>query len=180
VTVPHARLAAPATPQDVSSARLGHLGRSRGAAEVRARDALHAGGCLAAGVCLDVGRQDSVRHLPLWPYALHVVQLLTPAALASLSAPDARAGARVAPGSARALSLTPRRLSFHARIFSGTPGFCDNAARRVRTRGQAVSLEDCTGELKTSQRRVSGGERAASCWAARCPQVVARGAEPAV
>ncbi len=44
--------------------------------------ALHAAGCLAAGVWLDVGSQESFWRLPLWPYALDVVELLTEVALA--------------------------------------------------------------------------------------------------
>jgi hypothetical protein len=43
--------------------------------------ALHAAGCLAAGVWLDVARQESFWHLPLWPYALDVLELLTRVAL---------------------------------------------------------------------------------------------------
>jgi hypothetical protein len=38
--------------------------------------ALHAAGCLAAGVWLDVGRQESFWRLPLWPFALDLIELL--------------------------------------------------------------------------------------------------------
>ena len=44
--------------------------------------AMHAAGCLAAGIWLDVGRQESFWHLPLWPFALDLVELLTNVALA--------------------------------------------------------------------------------------------------
>jgi len=44
--------------------------------------AVHAAGCLAAGIWLDVGRQESFWHLPLWPFALDLVELLTNVAAA--------------------------------------------------------------------------------------------------
>lgn len=57
--------------------------RPRGRSEWRnANYALHAAGCLAAGVWLDVGRQESFWNLPLWPFALDVVELLTNLVLA--------------------------------------------------------------------------------------------------
>ena len=57
--------------------------RPAGRSEWRnANFAVHAAGCLAAGVWLDVGRQESFWHLPLWPFALDVIELLTNVALA--------------------------------------------------------------------------------------------------
>jgi hypothetical protein len=39
--------------------------------------AVHAAGCLAGGVWLDVGRQESFWRLPLWPFAFDLVELLS-------------------------------------------------------------------------------------------------------
>jgi hypothetical protein len=51
--------------------------RPRGKSEWRnANYAVHAAGCLAAGMWLDVGRHESFWRLPLWPFALDVVELL--------------------------------------------------------------------------------------------------------
>jgi hypothetical protein len=54
------------------------VARPSGRSEWRnANYALHAGACLAGGVWLDVARQEAFWHLPLWPFALDVVELLT-------------------------------------------------------------------------------------------------------
>ena len=52
--------------------------RPQGRSEWRnANYALQAAGCLAGGLWLDVARQESFWRLPLWPFALDVVELLT-------------------------------------------------------------------------------------------------------
>jgi hypothetical protein len=60
--------------------------RPSGRAEWRnANYALYAAGCLAAGVWLDVGRQESFWNLQLWPFALDLIELLTAVAVGSLN-----------------------------------------------------------------------------------------------
>lgn len=83
--------------------------RPQGRSEWRnANYALHAAGCLAGGVWLDVARQESFWQLPLWPFAVDVVELLTKIAQGRLGLPAAQLAAAV--GDRVGLSADASRL----------------------------------------------------------------------
>lgn len=70
--------------------------RPQGRSEWRnANYALQAAGCLAGGVWLDVARQESFWQLPLWPFAVDVVELLTKIAERRLGLPATELAAAV-------------------------------------------------------------------------------------
>ena len=70
--------------------------RPQGRSEWRnANYALQAAGCLAGGVWLDVARQESFWQLPLWPFAVDVLELLTKIAEGRLGLPATELAAAV-------------------------------------------------------------------------------------
>ena len=70
--------------------------RPQGRSEWRnANYALQAARCLAGGVWLDVGRQESFWQLPLWPFAIDVVELFTKITQARLGLSEGQLSAAV-------------------------------------------------------------------------------------
>jgi len=58
--------------------------------------ALHAAGCLAGGLWLDVAGQESYWRMPLWPFALDLIELLAVVAQDRLSITPAEFAGEVA------------------------------------------------------------------------------------
>jgi hypothetical protein len=64
-----------------------------------------AAGCLAAGIWLDVAGQESYWRMPLWPFALNLIELLAVVAQERFSITPAEFAREVAGEFERAASL---------------------------------------------------------------------------